>query len=650
MGTRTYKLSSAIGLLGVTAAALFGLVAVALTARSAVNFVQARSEIYLQEMARRTAGAIEQELSARRQETEVFAAMPGLVQLVTASKPADRAEAERTLALVSRKTSFRGIAIVDASGTTVFAARSKVGDGTGRWAQSAMSGSTFVGLPRNEGTSGTPVVDIAVALVKPGSDRPSGAIGVVYPLLETGRAMHGRTLLGDSLSMALVGPDGTVLASNDSSLSIGSRFDASLGMSWKAATMAVGTTGLSLAVYDPAKSMQPLVLAIASSLRYDVIILLGLVIVVVSLIVFRLRKRVVEPMEALADVATRVSQGDLVHTHVSVRNASHEVQMLIEAIDTMVAELRQLVGTIRSNATDAASMAEQISSSTQQMSASTQEVSGTCTDLTERATRQAALVRATAEDGAQILSIAEHLATSAGEMTNRNATLAKMARTHKDKLDISSQELNRLAEEVELGAEEAEALASASADIEKFVAQTKAIARQTHMLALNAGIEAARAGAEGRGFAVVAEEVRKLAGQAAQSATSTSETVRNIQSRVETTRERLMRLAKGGEAARDAARTAAEGLGTVAAEAEQNDAWTRQIAESSAGVRQLIQGIGDRMADISTGTEDVAAAAEEIAASAQELSASTTEIATSAEHMAKTSRELDTIVGRFRLS
>lgn len=649
MGKRAYKLSHAIYVLGFTAAGLFGLLAVALTARSAVSFVQGRSEIYLEETARRAASTVDQELASRRQEVELLAAMPELVQLATAKKPGERADAERYLALVSRRTSFRGVTVVDGSGAVLFTARSHIGEGN-RWVQVAMSGSTYMGLPRIDPTSGSLVIDVAAGLTKAGDARPSGALGVVYPLVELNRAMHGRTLLGDSLSLVLVGPDGTVLASNDSAQAAGSTFDISGGSSWQSATVAVGGTGLRLAVLDPSRSVRPLILAIARSLQTDVIILLGIVLVVVSLIVLRLRRRVVEPMEALAGIATRVAQGDLVRTHVEVPGASHEVVELIGAIDSMVSELRELVGTIRTNATDAASMAEQISSSTQQMSASTQEVSGTCTDLTERATRQAALVRATAEDGQKILAIAEQLASSAGEMTERNATLAKLARTHKDKLDISSQELNRLAEEVELGAEEAAALASASGDIEKFVAQTKAIARQTHMLALNAGIEAARAGAEGRGFAVVAEEVRKLAGQAAQSATSTSETVRNIQSRVETTRERLLRLAKGGEAARDAARTAAEGLGTVAAEAERNDGWTRQIAESSTGVRQLIHGIGERMTDISAGTEDVAAAAQQIAASAQELSASTTEIASSAEHMARTSRELDAIVGRFRLS
>jgi methyl-accepting chemotaxis protein len=375
---------------------------------------------------------------------------------------------------------------------------------------------------------------------------------------------------------------------------------------------------------------------------------LAVAIVIERLVVGWLSRHVLIPVGSAATVASRVAQGDLTVPDLTGRAGAARVDGLTIAITGMVTELRALVGTIRSNAADAATMAEEISSSTQEMSASTQEVSGTCNDLTERATRQAALVRETADDAGKILAIAVELAASAGESAERNAALARLARSHRDQLDTSSTELRRLAEEVEKGASEAMALATASAEIEKFVTQTKAIARQTHMLALNAGIEAARAGAEGRGFAVVAEEVRKLAGQAAQAATSTSETVRNVQSRVEIARDRLLRLARGGEAARDAAHTAAEGLSRVANEAEQNDEWTRQIFRSAGEVRGLIEGISGRMNEVSGGTEDVAAAAQQIAASAQELSASTAEIASSADHLATAAQQLNAAVSRFK--
>jgi len=649
MGTSSRRLSSTIYVLGMAGALLFGLLAITLTVRSAVRFLQTRSALYLEQTAQRITGKIEDELGARVAELGLIALTPELVDLATATKSADRVGGERYLALVGRSSTFRGIEVRDAKGAMVYQARSKVGNGNGRWAEVAMTGATFIGLPRPDSAAGTMVVDLAVPLSRPGAETPSGVLGMVFPLIQITGALHARSLLGDSLTMVVLNPDGTVLTTNDHNLTVGGAFDGKSGSSWKAATTPIGNAGLRLAVRDPSTTSLPLILAIASSLRGDVLILLSIVFLVVTLIVYRLQRQIVQPLEQLAAVAMRVAQGDLRETKIEVPGTSQEVRSLVGAIETMLEELRQLVGTMRVNATEAAGMAEQISASTEQMSASTQEVSGTCNDLTERATRQAALVRATAEDGQRILSIAEQLAGSAKEMTERNAALARLARMHKGRLDASSLELNKLAEEVELGASEAEALAAASAEIEKFVAQTKAIARQTHMLALNAGIEAARAGAEGRGFAVVAEEVRKLAGQAAMSATSTSDTVRNVQSRVETTRERLMRLARGGEAARDAARTAAEGLSTVASEAEQNDSWTRQISGSASEVQRLVQGIGERMADISGGTEDVAASAQEIAASAQELSASTTEIATSADQMAKTSRDLDGIVARFKL-
>jgi len=380
------------------------------------------------------------------------------------------------------------------------------------------------------------------------------------------------------------------------------------------------------------------------------LLLIGAIMAVaLGLIIVRIKARVVDPLIRLDTRVGDVAQGNLSQSGVGGQRASGEVLKLVDGVNYMVTELRTLVDSIRHSAGDAATLAMQISASTEQMSASTQEVAGTCGDLTDRANKQAALVRATAQDASRILVIAKTLAEGAQQAAERNAALAKVARAHQEQLDTSSVQLKRLTEEIELGASEAEALAAASEDIEKFVTQTKAIARQTHMLALNAGIEAARAGAEGRGFAVVAEEVRKLAGQAAQAATITSQTVDLVQSRVRTARERLIRLAQGGMTARDAANTAVQGLSQVASEAEANDHWTRQISTSAGEVRQLVDGIASRMGGVSEGTEEFAAAAQEIAASAEELSASTVEIANSATQLSGASSRLTVSVSKFRL-
>jgi methyl-accepting chemotaxis protein len=366
------------------------------------------------------------------------------------------------------------------------------------------------------------------------------------------------------------------------------------------------------------------------------------------ILVWLLIERVLRATGKAARIAGRVAEGDLSLPEGQSLAAAKDV--LTSSIGSMLVKLRELVGTIRQHAQDAAAMSEQIAASTEEMTASTQEVASTTGDLTERANQQAVVVRGAADDAGKILGIAHELAAGATQAAERNAALARLARSHQERLDTSTAELGRLADEVEQAASEADALAAASEEIEKFVTQTKAIAKQTHMLALNASIEAARAGEEGKGFSVVAEEVRKLAAQAARAAGSTSDTVQSVLARVQTARERLIRLGKGGMAAKDAAHAAAEGLINVAADAEANDEWTRRISASASEVRGLIEGIAGRMREVSAGTEDYAAAAQEIAAAAEELNASTEEISSSAGHLAEAADRLTAAVGGFRLS
>jgi methyl-accepting chemotaxis protein len=390
--------------------------------------------------------------------------------------------------------------------------------------------------------------------------------------------------------------------------------------------------------------------AVRRTVLFSAAALLALILVVMVWLSSWLKRQVSRPVQLAGDIASRVASGDLSLNVTEQRGGSEEISRLLSSVESMVTALRRLVGQIRSAAEDSAAMAQEISASTEQMSASTQEMANTCQSLTEQATHEADTVRAAAEDATRILGIATQLADGAQEAAARSSDLTDLASRHRERLVVGSEQLTRLANDLERGTADAEALADMSEEIQTFVKQAREIGSQTNMLALNAAIEASRAGGgESRGFAVVADEVRKLATQASRAATATAETVRNVLATLQSTRDRLSRLVESSSAVREIAESAAGGLAEVAKAAGDTSSWTDEISGAALELRRLVEEITQRLEKLAQGTEGVVAAAEQIAASAEEQSASTEEIAGSASQLAESAERLTGAVSSFRI-
>ena len=691
MAIKSQQLRQSFLISGAGAAVLLVLFVAWLTSNRVGRVLEQQADVRGRDVATRVAAIVTQYLKERRREVVSLASQPQLVAAVreagqsAASRGLDRmpiAELERAFSgtrqlgtdpalrdyirAYTTISDFAEIIVTENHGLIVLAS-SRPSDFVQRdetWWQRAIAEGLFEGDARFDSSASAAALEFDVAIRAPRAQQPLGVLKAVFALNRL-TALLGTQELSGNAYLEVVDGRGTVLVSRDEALLLQTLPDkARIPLSAEPATGHVTTVRGQdeLVVSVPANQgewwvlyREPAASAFAAARSTQRAVWIGALLVAAVAVgaLFwlsqRLGRLVTEPVRAAGAIASRVAGGDLSVTVSTHRAEATEVAELLSSVHSMVVALRRLVGAIRAAADEAAAMATEISASTEEMSASTEEMASTAQDLSRRAGEQAQLVRAAADDAARILQIAAKLAQGADEAARRNADLSALARRHKDGLDQSTVRLTKLADEVAKGAEEAEALAQAAARIQTFVAQTKAVATQTNMLALNAAIEAARAGPQGRGFAVVADEVRKLASVAAAAAGETADTVRGVLARVQATRDRLVRLAEGGAAVRAASQTAAQGLATVAGEADANDAWSREIAQSAGELRTLVEEIANRLGTVAGQTDALLASAEELAASGEEQSASTEEIASSANQLAEAADRLTGAVKSFRL-
>jgi methyl-accepting chemotaxis protein len=690
MTIQSHRLRRRFLVTGAGFAVLFVGTLAVLTAGRASKILRAQADQQGRELAARVSETVTQYLTERRREIITLANQPELTATVqqaaddAVQRGLDRMDIATLERLFARRrqlspegpylryvrsyteiSDFAEIFVTERHGLVAFASEepSDFVQRDEQWWQRAWQDGSFEGEAQFDSSAASVSLEFDVVVRPLGSERPIGVLKSVLALRNLADLLTTTDTTG-GVYFQLVDQRGLILASPSSAelLQPLQQRDRIPLRPEAAVAVIAGPSGEDLIVTHPANqgewwvvARQPIAAAYAaarSTVRSVVVGALLLLVMSFALIYALARKldsAITQPVREAGAIASRVAAGDLSVAVSSHRAEAAEVSDLLSSVHSMVVALRRLVGAIRTAADEAAAMASEISASTEEMSASTQEMAATSQDLSRRASEQAQLVRGAADDAARILQIGVRLAQGADEAVRRNTGLSALARKNKDVLDQSTVQLAQLADEVQKGAAEAEALAKASAEIQRFVVQTKAVATQTNMLALNAAIEAARAGPQGRGFAVVADEVRKLASVAAKAAGDTADTVRGVLTRVQGTRDRLVRLAQVAASVREAAQTAAQGLGAVAGEADANATWSGEIAQSAAEMKTLVEEIANRLGAVTQQTDTLLASAEELAASGQQQSASTEEIAASANRLAEAADKLTGAVKSFRL-
>ena len=351
-----------------------------------------------------------------------------------------------------------------------------------------------------------------------------------------------------------------------------------------------------------------------------VIAVVVLVIVVVgALISLLLTRSITRPIHEAVQLATRVADGDLSASATSQRG--DELGQLLNALASMVGNLRELVRHINDSASNIASSAEELSSVTGETSRSVTEQR----DQTDQV--------ATAMN--EMVATVNEVAKSAEDAFGAASTANEKASAGEAAVEETLSYVNQLNGQVETVMERLRSLQADTQNIGTVLDVIKSVAEQTNLLALNAAIEAARAGEQGRGFAVVADEVRSLA-QRTQSSASEIETL--ISNLINSTEDSVTTMESGTTLAGqtlDSARTTGETIRDIAEAVGNISQFNSQIATAAEQQTSVAEDINQNVTQIRDVSDQSATAAEQISSSSNEL--------------ARLGEDLRSQVARFRL-
>ncbi|QJI15603.1 methyl-accepting chemotaxis protein [Pseudomonas sp. ADAK22] len=240
----------------------------------------------------------------------------------------------------------------------------------------------------------------------------------------------------------------------------------------------------------------------------------------------------------------------------------------------------------------------------------------------------------------QVAAAIHQMAASVAEVADHALQASRAAdqagsetREGHQRVDESRDAVLRLSQELARATEVIQQLESHSGEISGVLEVIRTIAEQTNLLALNAAIEAARAGEQGRGFAVVADEVRGLAQRTQQSTNEIQRMISTLQGGARDAVQAMSHSSEHVEASVEQAQRAAAALDGISQRVTQITAMSQQIAAAveeqsavSEDINRTIVGIRNAgEATVSAGQQsqcssgDVAALAEDLRLLAQEF-------------------------------
>lgn len=365
---------------------------------------------------------------------------------------------------------------------------------------------------------------------------------------------------------------------------------------------------------------------IINELIFFITMTMLIIIVICGLASSFLIGKIVGQLNAIVNTVKNISQGNLNIEDLKIKTRD-EIGTLSKGVNDMKVQLKNLLTDIAQCSERVAASSEELTADTHQTNESITVVAKNMEILTQGTIDQAKTIQALEDRIQDMRDRVDDLRETSKEMEKIARDSASNAANGKSKVDAAIDIMKTIAAQVSSSAKVIGELGKRSDEIGQIVETISGIAEQTNLLALNAAIEASHAGEHGRGFAVVAEEVRKLAEQSAEAATTiakliatiqadTTSAVESIEQGNESVKEGTQSIAETGEALQGIERQSAKLTANVIKSLEDLtavDASNEEILSAVERVRNLSGKATENADSISTATQEQTATMQEVA-------------------------------------
>jgi methyl-accepting chemotaxis protein WspA len=325
-----------------------------------------------------------------------------------------------------------------------------------------------------------------------------------------------------------------------------------------------------------------------------------------------LLRAITTPINNIVRILNTLESGDL-----SVRlnmQRQDEFNAIEIGFNSMVGELKTLVGHAQRSAVQMATSVTEIAATSRQQQATATETAATTTEIGATSREIAATSRDLVRTMTEVSDTAEHTSILAG---TGQLGLARMEEIMHQVMGAANVVNGKLA-----------ILNEKAGNINHVVTTIVKVADQTNLLSLNAAIEAEKAGEYGKGFAVVAVEVRRLADQTAVATYDIEQMVREIQSAVSAG---VMGMDKFSEEVR-------RGIGEMA-----------QMGDQLTQIIQQVQALAPRVQMVNEGMQAQSTGAEQINQALVQLSEASSQTVDSLRQAGTAIDELNQVAGNLRV-